>query len=355
MNKFNTLYLSLLCTLLLAAGCTDNGCTLDVDAPVALQPSFATVSGTSLTRGIVSNIGAGEGEVNRIGVYLTLPDGHTNYADPAISSAIYTLSGNTWTPSRPVNLRTAKARLYAWYPPASTPETNENGTTRTVPVSVSASQTFDGISTTACSQTDYLYGSASNVSGEATTITVDRNNSNPTIYLQHALAQLIFTIEYKSGRVPDAEYDWVKSISLTTGSSPTTIFRAADSGTMALHDGTLTLAPAAALTFTANSGTSRLPGTIGSPQAVAYGLVAPKGATTATVTLNLVIGKKGVTNNDRTLTATAPTDLFNKAWEKGKCYTYHLLLDKNDLTVKTVSIKGWSTASDSGEMPPVIE
>lgn len=353
MNKFNTLYLSLLCTLLLAAGCTDNGCTLDVDAPVALQPSFATVSGTPLTRSIVSNIGAGEGEVNRIGVYLTLPDGHTNYAHPAISSAIYTFNSSTWTPSRPVNLRTAQARLYAWYPPAATPDTEENGSTRTVPVSVPASQTFDGGYTTACSQTDYLYGSASSNSGDATGITVDRNNSNPTIYLQHALAQLIFTIDYKSGRVPDADYDWVKSISLTTGSSSTTIFRAADSGTMALHDGTLTLVPAATLTFTAIAATSRLPGAIGAPQAVAYGLVAPKGATTTPVTLNLVLGQKGVTTNDRTLTAT--TTLFDKAWEKGKCYTYHLSLDKNDLTLKTVSIKGWSNASDSGEMPPVIE
>lgn len=73
----------------------------------------------------------------------------------------------------------------------------ESGTnTRTIPLTLPAAQTFDGTSTTACSQTDYLYGSASNTAGDATA-TVSATNATPTVYLQHALAQLVFTIEYK--------------------------------------------------------------------------------------------------------------------------------------------------------------
>lgn len=58
------------------------------------------------------------------------------------------------------------------------------------------------------------------------------------IYLQHALTRLIFTIEYKAGRVPDSEYDWVKSISLE---GP---FRAG-AGTLQLNDGTLAFSSSA--------------------------------------------------------------------------------------------------------------
>lgn len=347
-------YLPVLCALLLAGGCSDSGCVSDLDIPVPLQPSFTPVSG-SLTRSIVSETGTADGKVNHIGVYLTRADGHTAYADPSISCTIFsTTNGTTWTGANPVNLRTEQARLYAWYPVAvdnSIP--TEVGNTRTVPITLPAAQTFDGRSTTACSQTDYLYGSANQAVGDATAITVHRSASNPAIYLQHALVQLVFTIEYKAGRVPDSDYDRVKSISLTTADA--TVFRAAASGTMALSDGALTVAQTATITFTATTGTSCLPGNIGDPKPVAYGLTAPKSTTASSVALNLVLGQKGTSANDRTLTASNVL-LFNSEWKKGHCYTYHLLLDKNDITMKSVDIKAW-TEQDGGtqNVPPVIE
>lgn len=345
-------YLPVLCALLLAGGCSDSGCVSDLDIPVPLQPSFTPVSG-SLTRSIVSETGTADGQVNRIGVYLTRSDGHTAYAASAFS-IFSTENGNSWTGTPSVNLRTEQARLYAWYPVADNSIPTEVGNTRTVPIILPAAQTFDGGSTTACSQTDYLYGSANQAVGDATAITVHRSASNPAIYLQHALVQLVFTIEYKAGRVPDSDYDRVKSISLTTGTG-ITVFRAAASGTMTLADGTLAVAQTATITFTATTGTSCLPGNIGDPKPVVYGLTAPKPATTSPVALNLVLGQKGTSANDRTLTA-SNTTLFNSEWKKGHCYTYHLLLDKNDITMKSVDIKAW-TEQDGGtqNVPPVIE
>lgn len=351
MNRLYTFCLSALCTLLFAGGCADTGCLTGEDTPVFLQPSFTPVSG-SLTRSIVSQTGTADGQVNRIGVYLTRSDGHTAYAASAFS-IFSTANGSSWTGTPSMNLRTEQARLYAWYPVADNSIPTEAGNTRTVPIALPAAQTFDGGSTTACSQTDYLYGSANQTVGDATAIIVHRSASNPTIYLQHALTQLVFTIEYKAGRVPDSEYDRVKSISLTTAGA--TVFRAAANGTMRLADGALTLTPTATITFTATTGTSCLPGNIGDPKPVVYGLVAPKTATTTPVTLNLVLGQKGTSTNDRTLTASNVT-LFNSEWKKGHCYTYHLLLDKNDITMKSVEIKGWTEQDGGGkDVPPVIE
>ena len=207
----------LVCTLLLA-GCTDKDAPgIEEVATIPLQLMVNTVSGSTDTRSVVSQTGTASGQVGEIGICLALAsDGHSAYATPEASSALFTLSGSdVWTASRPVNLRSAQARLYAWYPAVeSNLTTVDNGTARTVAITLPASQTFDGANATDCSQSDYLYGSASGTVGDATPITVNRDNNNPTVYLQHALTRLIFTIEYKAGRVPDSEYDWVKSISL---------------------------------------------------------------------------------------------------------------------------------------------
>ena len=358
MNKLSIFYLFVFCTLLLAGGCTDDGCLSDTDTPVFLQPSFSTASNVS-ARSIVNETGTATGQVDKIGVYLTRTDGYTAYADPAMVYTTFTTkNGTTWTGAKKLNLRTEQARLYAWYPDNGTAPT-ESGTTRTIPLTLPAAQNFDGTSTTACSQTDYLYGSANKTAGDATAITVSAtNNTSPTVYLQHALAQLVFTIEYKAGRVPDSEYDYVKSISLTTGTG-TAVFRAANAaGTLALNDGTIILATTATITFTATAGTSQLPGNIGAPKPVAYGLVAPKAkdATgTNPISLNLVLGQKSASTNDRTLTA-ANAALFNGEWKKGHRYTYNLQLDKNDITLKSVEIKAWTENNGgSQDVPPVIE
>lgn len=342
----------LVCTLLLA-GCTDRDAPgIEEAATIPLQLMVNTVSGSADTRSVVSQTGTAAGQVEAIGVCLALAsDGHSAYATPEASSALFTVSGSdVWTASRPINLRSTQARLYAWYPAAeSNLATVDNGTTRTVAITLPASQTFDGANATDCSQTDYLYGSASATAGDVTSITVNRDNNNPMIYLQHALTRLIFTIEYKAGRVPDSEYDWVKSISLE---GP---FRAG-AGTLQLNDGVLAFSSSATpvtLTFSAAQN-PQLPGNIGTPARVAYGLVAPKGATTQSVTVKLVLGQKSTSANDRTLTTT--TNLFNAEWLKGNSYTYKLLLDKNDITIKSVSIKGGTDISSgsSTEVPPVV-
>lgn len=336
----------------LLTGCADKEVPDIEAAAVPLQLEVSTVSGSAVTRSVVSQTGTANGQVGQIGICLALnADGHTAYADPSISSALFTLgSGGGWTASRPVNLRSAQARLYAWYPAtADGLATADNGATRTIPINLPAVQTYDGASTVACSQADYLYGSAGETPGDAGAITVNRDAPTAQIHLQHALSQVVFTIEYKPGRVPDAEYDWVKSISLE---GP---FRAG-TGTMQLSDGVLAF-PAqssAVLTFKAESN-PQLPGNIGNPATVAYGLAAPKAATSGTVTVKLVLGQKSVSTDDRTLTTT--TNLFNAEWVKGVRYTYKLLLDKNDITLKNVAIQGWTEVppGDPTEVPPFIE
>ncbi|MCD8182317.1 MAG: fimbrillin family protein [Bacteroides sp.] len=352
MNHTFLLFSSGIFACLLLSGCSGADLPGREDATVPLKVSAFT-SGTSVvSRSVVSKAGTGSGEAGEIGVFLTLSsDGHSAYADLSISSAIFKVdNAGKWNASRPVNLRSESARLYAWYPVASGGESKpaDNGSTRTVAVSTPASQTFDGASATACSQTDYLYGSSNSTVGDATAITVNRANNSPTIWLQHALAQVVFTIEYKASRLPDDEYDFVKSISLQ---GP---FRAG-SGTMQLNDGTLSLPTGnTTLTFTAES-SPQLPGRVDKPAVVAYGLVAPRSATAATVTVNLVLGQSGNDTHNRTLTATTTT-LFGAAWEKGIRYTYHLLLDKNDLTFRSVEIGGWDDVNKgSTDMPPVLE
>lgn len=358
MSRRFTIYPYLFCTLLFSVSCAESGSMPGEDTPVPLRPVFVT-SDAARSRSIVSETGADGGKVNRIGVCLTKTDGHTAYADPSLVN-IYTVftttNGSNWTTTHPVNLRDEPARLYAWYPAPETVVLRdiplEASGTRTVPITLLAEQTFDGASTTACSQEDYLYGAATAAVGSEGAITVHSGASNPTIYLQHALTQLVFTIEYKAGRVPDATYDYVKSISLTT-SGRNNIFYAG-AGRMALNDGALTGVPAVAgLTFKASANPQQ-PGNIGTPNTVAYGLVAPKLATATNVTLSLVLGEKGTTDNDRPLTVT--TALFNAQWQKGRCYTYNLLLDKNDITLKSVDIKGWNDGGGgSQDVPPVIE
>lgn len=353
--------------LLLACGCSspEQPDVPDVpDTSVPLSISVSTCTGTPVSRTIVSETGTDAGQVDHIGVFLAAEDGYSSYADAAISSAVFTLqSDKSWKPSHEVNLQSKTASLYAWYPAKDkdgnlqlATTADKDKATRTIPIEVSATQTFDGASATACSQADYLYGlDKEKAAGTPTVIQVNNatGNTSPTIYLYHALSQVVFTIEYKATRLPDAEYDYVKSISLSGGS-----FRAG-TGTMQLNDGTLAFTDAsnATLTFAIEKGKDpKLPGNTGNPVAVAYGLVAPgtPGSNSAPVTVNLVLGQKGDDTNNRTLSATTTT-WFSTPWEPGKIYTYHLLLDKNDLTFESVGIGDWTPQDkDETPMPPEL-
>lgn len=333
----------------LVCGCSGSDAPYAPEASVPLTISVSTCDASPASRAII-NEAAGLG---KIGVFLTAEDGYSPYAIPDLCSAVFALSGGTWNASRTVNLQSRSARLYAWYPVVTnSEESTGSGTTRTVPVSISASQTFDGATKAGCSQTDYMYGSANGTPGDAAAIIVNRDRNNPTINMQHALSQVVFTIEYKPTRLPDAEYDYVKQISLQSQGND--FFDG--TGTMQLNDGTLALLTATnTLTFTTDAGTAQLPGEAGKPAAVAYGLVAPKAATSGNVTVSLVLGQKNSADNDLTLTATTST-WFSAAWEKGVRYTYHLLLDKNDLTFESVEIGKWTpNGQGNTEVPPVLE
>lgn len=350
--------------LLLVCGCStsEQPDVPDVpDASVPLSISVSTCNGTPMSRSIVSETGTGAGQVDHIGVFLAAEDGYSSYADEAISSAVFSLtSSNTWTAPRSVNLQTKTASLYAWYPvtekDAAGLATTISGTTRTIPISVPADQTFDGASATACSQPDYLYGLDKPAGGNPAPAVIKVNNASgstsPTIYLYHALSQVVFTIDYKTGIQPDDTYDYVKSISLSGGG-----FRAGK-GTMQLNNGTLAFTETndnnATLKFSADPN-PKLPGKAGEPATVAYGLVAPNSANSNAVTVNLVLGKQGDNTNDRTLSATTTT-WFSSAWEPGKRYIYHLKLDRNSLSFENVGIGGWTdnTQTPDTPMPPVL-
>lgn len=333
----------------LVCGCSGSDAPDSPEASVPLTVSVSTCDTSPASRTII-NDAAGLG---KIGVFLTAEDGHSPYAISDLCSAVFALNNGKWSASRTVNLQSRNARLYAWYPVVTnSEETEDTGTTRTVPVSISASQTFDGATQVGCSQTDYMYGSDNGTPGDAAAIIVNRDRNNPTINMQHALSQVVFTIEYKPTRLPDAEYDYVKKISLQSQGND--FFDG--TGTMQLNDGTLaSLTGTNTLTFTATAGTAQLPGATGKPAAVAYGLVAPKAATSGNVTVSLVLGQKNSAANDLTLTATTST-WFSAAWEKGVRYTYHLLLDKNDLTFESVEIGKWTDNNPvNTEVPPVLE
>lgn len=370
MNRIPSLHtLFFASALLLACGCSspEQPDVPDVpDTSVPLSISVSTCTGTPVSRTIVNETGTDAGQVDHIGVFLAAEDGYSSYADAAISSAVFNLTStpsDTWTASSPVNLQSKTASLYAWYPakdkdgdPQLATTADKDKATRTIPIEVSATQTFDGASATACSQADYLYGlDKDKAAGTPAVIKVNNatGNTSPTIYLYHALSQVVFTIEYKATRLPDAEYDYVKSISLSGGS-----FRAG-TGTMQLNDGTLAFTDAsnATLTFAIEQGKDpQLPGNTGNPVPVAYGLVAPNtpASNSTPVTVNLVLGQKDDPANDRTLSATTST-WFSTPWEPGKIYTYHLLLDKNDLTFESVGIGKWTPQDkDETPMPPEL-
>ena len=344
--------LILLCIPLILGGCTGETSPLEDSTRVALQPNITTAAPS---RSIVNGIGTGDDQISTISIYVTRAADNTAYPG-APAAAVFSApatAGQPWTTTPTFYVNATEGRLYA-YSPSNLTVTGNAPAAPTVPVSIPATQNFDGASTIACSTVDYLYGSASNTPGQADAISVSSTANTPAIYLQHALSRIIFTIKYAPSRPSDDQYDFVKSVSL----DGTNLFRAGD-GTMQLNDGTLSLTACSKLSFKATA-TPQLPGKNGTPTPVAYGLVAPKpeiaSTTTNAVTLHLVLGEKGNDNNNRTLSVT-PDSFFNQTWEKGRSYTYSLVLDASKVTIESVTINPWNEIGneDSTEMPPSIE
>lgn len=226
-----------------------------------------------------------------------------------------------------------------------------------LPVSVPAGQNFDGGNTYDCSTTDYLYGSGSATVGSATAVTANSLSASPTLYLQHALSQVVFRIQNANDRTPDPTYDYVKKIKLTAAGDATPFYcttasGSGSAGTMSLKDGALSgLDAVGEISFTPSAHPQQV-GTSG-PVTVAYGLVAPKAeaASGTQVTLTLTLGEQSSDVTERDLTLS--TDAFNPAWQKGYRYVYTLTLGERGISLQPVDIKGWTEVSEeSSDVDP---
>ncbi|EXY21817.1 hypothetical protein M076_2503 [Bacteroides fragilis str. 2-F-2  len=313
---------------------------------------------------MINDVGTGAGQISTIGIYLAAADGSL-YPGSNAGGATFTkaASGTKWTSNPSTYVSLAKATVYAWAPAATALKSDggsgsgsgsgSGGSSSTVlpalSVSVPAGQTFDGGNTYDCSTADYLYGSGSATVGSATAVTANSLSPSPTLYLQHALSQVVFRIQNANDRTPDPTYDYVKKIKLTAAGDATPFYcttasGSGSAGTMSLTDGVLSgLAAVGEISFTPSARPQQV-GTSG-PVTVAYGLVAPKaGAASGTqVTLTLTLGEQSSDATERDLTLS--TDAFNPAWQKGYRYVYTLTLGERGISLQPVDIKGWTEVS----------
>ncbi|MCE8758629.1 fimbrillin family protein [Bacteroides fragilis] len=343
----------------------ENSVLTDGDA-VLLQPGVHAGATLASTRSMINDVGTGADRISTIGIYLAAADGSL-YPGSNAGGATFTkaASGTNWTSTPSTYVSLAKATVYAWAPAATALKSDggsgsggnsgsgSGGSSSTVlpalPVSVPAGQTFDGGNTYDCSTTDYLYGSGSATVGSATAVTANSLSPSPTLYLQHALSQVVFRIQNANDRTPDPTYDYVRQIKLTAagGATPfycTTASGSGSAGTMSLTDGALSgLDEVGEISFTPSAHPQQV-GTSG-PVTVAYGLVAPKaGAASGTqVTLTLTLGEQSSDVTERDLTLS--TDAFNPAWQKGYRYVYTLTLGERGISLQPVDIKGWAEVS----------
>lgn len=361
------IYISFLAVSFIQSACTGDIPSLQTDdtscilAPVFMQGGgTATVSPQGeASRSLVTGLGnGGNGNISEIGVCIT-GTGHNEYLGMEGNGTRYTFKttdGNNWncyqgtgsSSSFRFILNGTEATLQAFHPADAT-VTEIGSTAYTIPVILPAEQTYDGNSTTGCSVTDYLYGSKSQTTGSAETVTANNLNASPEIFMQHALSKVAFKIRYDANRTPDAEHDCVKSIRLTSSANDFRVTQGDNTGTMQINNGTLggNLTQTNTLTFTATSGTEVAVGNNNSETVVAYGLVSPLTSTPGgTITLTVTLGKRETTDFDREYAATSTA--FKVQWKKGYCYTYNLVLG-NSINVDMTPIT-WETTSSSSSV-----
>lgn len=333
----------------LLAGCTSQELP-DAGGGVAiLQPDFLT--GTTGTRSLVNGIasGTGNGNIHQVNLYVTKSADNTVYPGITFSSIAglsqFTYGGANWEGDPTVNLHNEKARIYAYYPVNVNPTYVAGGTQHTIPVSISADQTFDGANTWNCSVTDYLYGSAQQATDSP--ITASNQSFKPSIWMRHALAQVVFKMQSRDGRPVDA-HDYIKKITMSTTGG--THF-STGTGTMLINDGTMKLSvtDGKTLSFTPSANPVQC-GANSSPKVVAYGLVAPLSSKLANVSLSIELAGEASADNKRVLAVTSTT--FNVKWEKGKRYIYNLTLTDRDIVVGDITITSWTPETGSDELRP---
>lgn len=356
MLKVATCGVGMACLPLLFA-CTDD--ELSGGGNVYLRPSFYTGLETrAIVNGTASS--ADDGKINQVKLYVTNDTDNAIYTAPDLADglSVFTYDGTAWSGNPEIKLSNVLARIYAFYPTSAAVTADPNGgDSHSIPVSVTNQLTFNGANSWQCNQDDYLYGSSSSTVGQDGKITASNATGSfePAIYMQHALAQVVFKMQSASGRQVDNTYDFVKKLTLKATSS---LFMTG-AGTMLLKDGTLqtNTTKVDELTFTATPDNSAVKcGESGKAVVVGYGLVAPlaDAPTDGAITLTVLLGKQSIseTDNERALTVTLPNP---PQWLKGNSYTYNITLTNRSIEVKKIDenpIIGWDEIPGNGELKP---
>ncbi|MCD7923464.1 MAG: fimbrillin family protein [Bacteroides sp.] len=343
-----TLYIPFTVCILLFSACSGDLPEQQAEESRVLQLNFKQEGEATLVR--TSNALTTEnGAAAEIGLCITQGTGYEAYPDrtntrytfKTSDTKLYEGESGSSSTSTTFYLIGENAHIQAFIPNSAVTQTN-SGNGYTIPVTIPAQQTFTTTGgAPSCEAIDYLYGSAKNDVGDATSITTNAMQASPTnIYLHHALAKVMFTLQCDKDRTPNTEYDCVKSIEISASSgTPFLVGATGNSNSkMQINDGkisgltntnTLTLIP----------GTGSTPIAVGagnSPATVACGLVAPLTGKPGTVTLTITLGKKDDTAHNRTYTATS--DAFNVQWQAGNCYTYKLVLG-NTLSIEKSAVE----------------
>lgn len=332
---------------------------------VAFRPNFQT--GETQTRSIVNGTGTStaDGAIHQVNVFVTKENGSAIYPGTTNGVVTFEKTGESAWDGK-VNLHSETARIYAYYPTGITPTlVNNDGNgndTHYIAITPLAAQTFDGTNTWNCSTIDYLYGTSSSNPDDVSAITANNKTSdklNPSIHLQHALAQVAFTMQTAADR-PLTEFDFIKKITIKSTSG--NLF--ATAANMQLKDGALTSPTnTSILTFTPtgendNEGNGTVStaiqcGDIRNPVLVGYGLVAPLSIEPAdkSITISVLLGKKGSANkeNERELSAALDKPV---QWAKGKRYVYPITLTNKAITVGTTKITPWDQIDGGNDMKP---
>lgn len=338
------------------------------EQPVLLQPSFHT--GEPSTRSIVNGLEPSDAtttidKISSVMLYVTEENGYPFY--PGVENgtnklanglSLFTAKGSsgnlTWEGNPAVNLFNATARVFAYSPSGADFTASTTDDKHTIKVKVPADMTFNGANTWECNTVDYLYGSGSSTVGSSVSITGSNKASfKPNIYLQHALAQVVFKMQTAADREVDATYDYVKKITLHSASSVFLATTGSATTTMQIKDGTLGISAGVAdLNFVADPLANAVKcGANKSPVVVAYGLVAPMTKTPTDISMTVVLGKTTDATNERQLTVKVD-DFQQIKWEKGKRYTYNLILSDRNISVAKATIENWNYNEQDGTLRP---
>lgn len=348
-TQTNILQLLGLTALLLGASCAREADMELLGDTALLRPQFILAEENS-TRSIVTGTSSGtsNGQINSVGMYITKQSDNMVYPDIDTNPLVYTYSESNWSTTTDIKISNETANIYAFSPSGLEVTNQAAAGEHSVPVSIPQEQTFNAANSWECSGTDYLYGSKNSTVGDEEIVTATNQSIDPSVYLQHAQAQVIFKIQNASDRPADEQYDYIKSIKISSANGKPFF---SGTGTMWLKDGKLNnLTATNELVFSPNTGTTPAKvGPTGSPATVGYGLVAPLASDPSSVSITIQLGRSDGTEISRELTLS--TKELNIKWEKGRRYTYNLELGKMALKIASaVEIGGW-TPADEGEIP----